>query len=197
MNPEAESDVERLVQEARRGSEGAFDRLVRLHQARVRMFLSRFLQNDTVVDDLAQETFLHAYRGLPSYRGEARFSTWLLGIARNEILMHLREEARRRTALAGTLESSLAGWLAGRLESSPEPEPADERRLAALRACLGVLPERSAEILDKFYFQGRPGVEIAGEVQKRQGAFWVMLVRIRQTLRQCIERRLAAPEAQP
>ena len=177
-------EVEELVRDARAGSAEAFGRLVRLHQARVRMFLGRFIHDDAIVDDLAQETFLSAYRGLASFRGEARFSTWLLGIARREALMHLRE---RRSPVP--LEAALAGWAAGSLEAAEET--ADDRRLAALRGCLGKLPPHGAEVLREFYFDRRPGAEIARRIGKRESAFWVLLLRLRQSLRQCIERAVA------
>ena len=186
MTPE--QDVERLVAEARAGSAEAFGQLVRLHQARVRMFLGRFIHDDAVVDDLAQETFLGAYRGLASFRGEARFSTWLLGIARREGLMHLRE---RRSPVP--LEAALGAWAAGSMESAADA--ADDRRLAALQACMSKLPPRGAEVLREFYFDRRPGIEIARRMGKRESAFWVLLMRLRQSLRQCIERAVA--EANP
>lgn len=186
MNPE--QDVERLVAEARAGSSDAFGRLVHLHQARVRMFLGRFIHDDAVVDDLAQETFLSAYRGLADFRGEARFSTWLLGIARREGLMYLRE---RKGPVP--LEAALAGWAVGSMEATSDAS--DDRRLAALQTCLKKLPPHGAEVLRQFYFDDRPGAEIARRIGKRESAFWVLLLRLRQALRQCIERAVA--EARP
>ena len=70
----------------------AFGDLVRRHQSAVRNFLRHLTQGDAALaDDLAQETFIQAYRGLAGFRGGARFSTWLLGIAHN-----LQRNARRR-----------------------------------------------------------------------------------------------------
>jgi RNA polymerase sigma factor (sigma-70 family) len=63
----------------------AFCELVRRYQSPVRGFLVRMTQGDShLADDLAQETFLKAWQKLRSFRGEARFSTWLFGIAVNE-----------------------------------------------------------------------------------------------------------------
>jgi RNA polymerase sigma factor (sigma-70 family) len=75
----------------------AFGELVRRHQSPVRAFLMRLTRGDShLADDLAQETFLKAWRKLPTFRGDAKFSTWLLGIAFNEF----RGGARRRKELA-------------------------------------------------------------------------------------------------
>lgn len=74
----------------------AFGELVRRHQSAVRGFLRHLLRDDdTLADDLAQETFLQAYRGLARFRGAASFSTWVLGIAHN----HYRNARRRRGLL--------------------------------------------------------------------------------------------------
>lgn len=84
----------------------AFGELVRRHQSPVRGFLTRLTRGDSHrADDLAQETFLKAWKNLPAYRGDAKFSTWLFGIAFNEF----RAAARKRTEwLAGDLTGDLA-----------------------------------------------------------------------------------------
>jgi RNA polymerase sigma factor (sigma-70 family) len=80
----------------------AFGELVRRHQSAVRGLLRQLTRTDTALaDDLAQETFLRAYKHVRSFRGEARFSTWLYRIAYN----CFREEARRRKELVGIDET--------------------------------------------------------------------------------------------
>lgn len=71
----------------------AFSELVRRHQSQVRSVLRRLTQNGALADDLAQETFLSAYRSLSQFRGGARFSTWLYRIAWNAWLAHARRPA--------------------------------------------------------------------------------------------------------
>ena len=75
----------------------AFGELVRRYQSPVRAFLARMTQGDAhLADDLAQETFLKAWQKLRTFRGDARFSTWLFGIAFNEF----RSACRRRKEFA-------------------------------------------------------------------------------------------------
>ena len=75
----------------------AFGELVRRYQSPVRAFLARMTRGNThLADDLAQETFLKTWQKLRTFRGDARFSTWLLGIAVNEF----RGACRRRKELA-------------------------------------------------------------------------------------------------
>ena len=77
----------------------AFAELVRRHQSAVRACLRRLTTgNDALADDLAQETFILAWRNLRSFRQEARFSTWLYRIATNCWLGHAR---KRKEELLG------------------------------------------------------------------------------------------------
>ena len=192
----SDDDVVRLVEEARGGSEKAFTRLVRLFQARVRTYLCRFVEHQDVVDDIAQETFLAAHRSLPEFRGEALFSTWLLGIARHRALMHLREESRRGLNRPVPLESEIAGWLAAKISTGADDCGTHGPELTALQACLKNLPEHSAKLVRDHYFKGRPGPALAQELGKKESTLWVTLMRIRNALRVCIERRLATSGAQ-
>lgn len=74
----------------------AFGQLVVLHQGKVRSFLRRLCREPALADDLAQESFLIAYKKLSSYRGSGRFSAWLCSIAYRRFLQYERE--RRREA---------------------------------------------------------------------------------------------------
>lgn len=188
-------DELRDVEEARAGSAEAFGRLLRAHQARVRAFLGRFAHDREVVDDLAQETFLAAFRSLEGYRPETPFRLWLLGIARHRALRHLREEQRRRAQEPGLFRHLLAGWLADAVEARPEQD--HDREVEALRACLESLPGRSAALVTEVYFRRTPAARVAREEGRSEGALWMTLLRIRQALRRCIQSKLPAPETAP
>jgi RNA polymerase sigma-70 factor (ECF subfamily) len=116
----------------------AFAELVRNHQSSVRGLLRQLTRTDVALaDDLAQETFLRAYKNLRSFRGEARFSTWLYRIAYN----CFREEARKRKELVGIDEE--------RLQIEQDPRTVDPALRHDLMHALGLLPlhERSAVLL--------------------------------------------------
>lgn len=102
----------------------AFEQLMRRHQGMVRAQLRRLLHGDDAkVDDLAQETFLLAWRKLHQFRGEARFSTWLYRIAYSCFL-----QARRK-------QSSVAEGIDGEaLNQRSSPRDAVELRLDVERA---------------------------------------------------------------
>jgi RNA polymerase sigma factor (sigma-70 family) len=78
-------DADLIARVLVRGDEHAFGELVKRHQSLVRNLLRGWLHGDQArADDLAQETFLKAYRNLRQFSGQARFSTWLYKIAYNE-----------------------------------------------------------------------------------------------------------------
>lgn len=88
------SDTDLIARVLTADDRHAFATLVRRHQPAVRGLLRRLTCGQgALADDLAQETFLRAYRGLASYRGGARLSTWLCSIAYH---VFLNEQRRRR-----------------------------------------------------------------------------------------------------
>ena len=116
----------------------AFGELVRRHQSSVRGLLRQLTRTDVALaDDLAQDTFLRAYKNIRSFRGEARFSTWLYRIAYN----CFREDARRRKELVGIDEAQL--------ETEQDTQVADPGLRHDLMHALNLLPlnERSAVLL--------------------------------------------------
>ena len=116
----------------------AFAELVRNHQSPVRGLLRQLTRSDlALADDLAQESFLRAYKNIRSFRGEAKFATWLYRIAYN----CFREEARKRKELVGIDESQL--------EAEQDPQTVDPALKHDLMQALQLLPlhERSAILL--------------------------------------------------
>jgi len=90
------TDDRSIVQRAATGDTRAFQHLYRQHQARVRATLYSLCDADGL-DDLVQEVFLRVWRGLPQFRGSARFSTWLYRITWNVASDRRRELAKARS----------------------------------------------------------------------------------------------------
>lgn len=83
----SESKAIRLAQ---RGDAGAFERLYRLHSARVYALCVRMLRDSDAAEDSTQEVFLTVFRKIHGFRGDSAFSTWLHRVAMNTVLMRLR-----------------------------------------------------------------------------------------------------------
>ncbi|MDR2709759.1 MAG: RNA polymerase sigma factor RpoE [Burkholderiales bacterium] len=86
---------QQLVARAQQGDKQAFGLLVAKHQRRLARLLSRLIRDPIEVEDVAQETFIKAYRSLPSFRGESAFYTWLYRIGINTAKNHLTASGRR------------------------------------------------------------------------------------------------------
>ena len=84
-----------LVSSAAKGDARAFERLMRSHNRMMFRTARAILRDDAEAEDALQEAYLQAYRSLPGFRADARFSTWLARIVVNESLMRLRKTARR------------------------------------------------------------------------------------------------------
>lgn len=184
-------DPETLLEASQKGSTQAFAVIVRQYQSRVRAYLARYVRDRDAIEDLAQDTFLQAYRGLSNYRGESSLGVWLIGIARNVALMHVREQARRRARESEVLQSALGRWLSEALESDSSRLSDRDRTLSALEQCLADLPEHSSSLVESYYFKGRSVAEMARDHGKKESAIGMMLLRIREILGRCIRLRTA------
>src|SRR6476661_3815627 len=84
-----------LVARVQRGDSVAFDLLVRKYQHRVQALIARYVHDWSEVQDVAQDTFIRAYRAIGNFRGDAQFYTWLHRIAVNTAKNHLVSHNRR------------------------------------------------------------------------------------------------------
>src|SRR5579863_5281681 len=102
-----ELDDQQLVTSSKHGDQDAFAQLVRRYQRRIFNLVYRMLQQYEEASEITQETFLAAWQGLPSFRGDARFATWLYRIAYNCALKQL-EVRKRDKALQVALQAEQA-----------------------------------------------------------------------------------------
>jgi len=84
-----------LVRRVQRGESGAFDLLVRKYQHRIAGLIGRYISDWSECQDVAQDTFMRAYRAIGNFRGDAQFYTWLHRIAVNTAKNHLVSSKRR------------------------------------------------------------------------------------------------------
>lgn len=84
-----------LVKRVQNGDKTAFDLLVLKYQSRIQAIISRFIRDHAEVADVAQESFIKAYRALGNFRGDSQFYTWLYRIAVNTAKNHLVSRGRR------------------------------------------------------------------------------------------------------
>lgn len=90
-----------LVERAQHGDKKAFELLVVKYQRKLARLLSRFIRDSSEVEDVTQETFIKAYRALPSFRGDSAFYTWLYRIGINTAKNYLVAMGRRAPTMTG------------------------------------------------------------------------------------------------
>jgi RNA polymerase sigma-70 factor (ECF subfamily) len=97
----AELDEEQeWIRKSRQGDHTAFEALIMCHQRMIHSLAYRMTGSLADAEDLAQETFIHAFRQLDTYRGDAKFSSWLYRIAMNLCLNWKKREARQREIIS-------------------------------------------------------------------------------------------------
>ena len=165
----------------------AFAQFVREHQASLRSFLRVIgVQHDSV-DDLAQETFLTAFRELDSFDTEEDFGKWLRGIARNLARNEMRKSARR----SRIMDKELTKHLLAAAEQHHTDHKYEEYDFRALRDCLEQLPEKSRKLIAGRYADEWNATFLADQFQMTATAVRLALMRIRSRLKTCIETRIS------
>lgn len=179
-----EADEAQLVSASQHGDQDAFALLVQRHQRRVFNLAFRMLQQYEEACEVAQEAFLAAWQGLPTFRGEARFSTWLYRIAYNCSLKQLELRKRDRALQANVeAEQSLTGY---------EQEPVDARlearaRQSFVREQLAQLPTKYRVVLILRHLQDMSYEEMAELLKIPIGTIKTHLFRARNLLKERLE----------
>ncbi|MBK9440225.1 MAG: RNA polymerase sigma factor RpoE [Comamonadaceae bacterium] len=147
-SPQPGLDSDRLlVERAVAGDQRAFELLVIKYQRRIERLIGRMVRDVDLVEDIAQETFIRAYRALPKFRGEAQFYTWLYRIAINTSKQFLLELKRDPAVLQSTLDRQADEDETFRPRNEPSSDETPESVLAAkeiaqaVNAALDALPE--------------------------------------------------------
>jgi RNA polymerase sigma-70 factor (ECF subfamily) len=156
-------DDRALVEACLAGRREAFDQIVVRHRRAVYRLCYRFVGNHEDATDLAQESFLRAYRALRSFKGDSAFGTWLHRIAVNLSLNAVATRARR----AETSEERAAPVASGPDAMSLVLR---EERAAQVRAAIGRLAPRQRATLVLRVYQEMPHQEIADLLGSSVGA---------------------------
>ena len=147
MKPPNEEAEDTLISAARRGDQDAFEVLVRRYEKRVYALTLRMCGNPDDAAEAAQEALLSAWQGLPFFRGDSGFSTWLYRLTSNACVDFLRRDRRRADSAGPSLDDE------ERNLELPDPArgPADELERRELREdiCRGLsaLPPEYREVL--------------------------------------------------
>ena len=136
-----------LVTRAKQGDQRAFEMLVVKYQRRIERLIGRMVRDVDLVQDIAQESFIRAYRALPQFRGDSAFYTWLYRIAINTAKKALVELERDPLVIEGSCVSDDCVYETSRVENeltdgeTPEALLASKEIAAAVNAAIDALSE--------------------------------------------------------
>ena len=192
--PPRGTHLKALVDAARRGDQDAARALVEATWQATFTLAYRLTGHPEDALDVTQEAYLRAFRGLPRFRGEARFTTWLYRVTANCASNHLARSKRSRHDELDLDAASFRHLADSRLEHDPEAfaSACDERAVVA--EALLALPRRLREVVVLRDIYDLSHRSIAAEIGISEAAAKVRLQRARKRLREDLSRRLAQLE---
>lgn len=161
----ADSDA-MLVERTVAGDQKAFELLVIKYQRRIQRLIGRMVRDVDLVEDIAQETFIRAYRALAQFRGEAQFYTWLYRIAVNTAKKALMDLKRNPTVSENAYKSAdddETSPVENELTSSETPDAvlASKEIAEIINAAMDALPEELRQAITLREIEGLSYEEIS------------------------------------
>lgn len=176
-NPADKLQQEVLVVLAQAGNTEAFTRLVDDHHGRLLYFVRRLLQDRAAADDVLQETWVTAYRGLWSLREPSAFTAWLYGIARRKALQQLDRHAVRYAPTEALAD----------IEQPAEQEALLQEDVHLLHRCLEQLSIEHREVLTLRFLEDMSYEQMAEVIGCQIGTIRSRLHYAKQALRRTME----------
>lgn len=170
------SDDHAMVHDARSGDAQAFSQLLQEHDDKMRGVVWRLVDSPSEMDDILQDAYLKAWRGLDGFRGDAAFSSWLYRIVYTTALDHLKAQRRRRVVPLDEAGPIGIDDATGVLVESD-----------ALRTALAELPEDQLAVVTLVDGQGASYDDVAELLGIRPGTVGSRLNRARATLRRLLD----------
>jgi len=159
------------------------EEIILAHQRHVWRFLVALGCGAADADDLTQETFVQLLRGKFEYQGPAQTAAFLYRVAKNLFISTIRR--RRLAVMVSNLDDADTQWQAF------DGEHPFDSRVEYLRHCLQSLDERARKAVDMRYRLESPRAQIAVELGLAESGLKALLERVRERLKECVERKLA------
>lgn len=172
-----------LVERVQAGDKNAFDLLVIKYQQKIMSLISRYVHDADEVQDVAQESFIKAYRALPGFRGDSAFYTWLYRIAINTAKNHLVSRSRRPPG--SDVDHEDAQYLDAEVlrdRESPESTLSGEELRETVNKALTALPDDLRAAVTLREFDGLSYEEIAEVMECPVGTVRSRIFRAREAI---------------
>ena len=177
-----EDEITDAIRKVLAGNSAEFSVLVREFGLPVRSFIHARVRNAADAEDLAQESFITAFRGLAKFELGQSFEAWLMGIARHRVLGHFRAVGRRHRTNEKFREECLAR-IGNELDGIQQDAGNDA--LKRLMACVEKLPERMRQVI-RARLRGEDGTKTAALLHTTRGAIYMLQLRANSQLKDCM-----------
>jgi len=145
-------------------------------------------------DDLFQSTCLELWRIRRTFAAGTDFGAWSRAVARIQVMRHWRRAGREKVAFSSAAIDRVAEAFAAPPGEVPPEESDGEAARKALAACLEGISGDDRRLLDRRYRDAAPVREVAAETGRTEAALKMKLLRLRETLRRCVGKRMRASE---
>ena len=170
---------QKLVVRVQKGDKAAFDLLVRKYQHKVAKLVARFVRDRGEIEDVTQEVFIAALRSLGTFRGEARFSTWLRTLTNHKVAEYYRKRSRKK-------ETMQIDLIHAEKQGDHTSASLWEERIALRRALL-TLPEQYREVILLRFAEGLQFSTIASVLKQNPEATKSLFRRAMSALRNTLD----------
>ena len=173
-----------LVQRVQQGDKAAFDLLVIKYQHRIIQIVNRYIKDPSEAQDVAQETFIKAYRALGKFRGDSAFYTWLYRIAINTAKNYLLSRNRRYSNYHVDVQDAEQKENAPQLKGLDDPEYLlmNDEIIDVLKLAIENLPEEMKTAIMLREFEGLSYEEIAQTMECPVGTVRSRIFRAREAI---------------
>jgi len=169
------------VEQARAGSQEAWHALFKRYQLPLYVYVFELVRSEQASLDIVQESFINAARYLPSLRDDAKFGSWLFGIAHQKCVQHWRQQTREESVLREVSESP------DELEDSPGDFLLRQEQEAEFMTFLDRLPPPQRSVLLLHYIEDFSLDQIASITQTELGTVKSRMHYAKKTLRKLLE----------
>ena len=186
-----------LVDRCRQGDRDSFGQLMRLHEKQIYNFTYRMLGDEEEAEDLTQDIFVAAFKGIRKFRGEAKFSTWLYRIALNQTRNRIKYLSRRNFFAKQSRRAHYreeCPWENPEFLADTNPTPEQwtltKSMATQVQECLNQLAPQTRQILVLRDVQGFSYEELSEMLSLNPGTVKSRLHRARAALQQCLADKL-------
>ena len=175
-----------IIKQIQSGDTRAYEVLVDRYKDMVFSIALKMLVNREEAEELAQDAFIKVYKSMHTFKGEAKFSTWIYRLTYNSCLDRIKKLKRSQSTV--TLEEFSMGQLSQMETVLDEMDKSDRQK--SIEECLNLLPEEENLIISLYYYEEQSLDEISKIVNLNTNHLKVKLFRIRKKLMSILEQRL-------